>query len=60
MNGRERRAPVTANNYTDRHVLGVLAPQLMETFGWSAVDYRGIEHRYLGRLPLFLSQRFGL
>lgn len=30
---------VTANNYMDRQVLGVMAPELIRIFGWSAEDY---------------------
>jgi ACS family hexuronate transporter-like MFS transporter len=33
---------VTANNYIDRQALGVLAPQLMEEFGWTAGDYADV------------------
>jgi len=33
---------VTANNYMDRQVLGVMAPELIREFGWSAGDYTEI------------------
>jgi ACS family hexuronate transporter-like MFS transporter len=29
----------TANNYLDRQTLGVLAPELIQRFGWTAKDY---------------------
>ncbi|WP_334319259.1 MFS transporter [Termitidicoccus mucosus] len=33
---------VTANNYLDRQVLGVLAPELIHELGWSAADYADV------------------
>lgn len=61
---------VTANNYMDRQVLGLLAPELIKRFGWTAVQYTdvvfwfqvayGIGFLVSGRLLDRVSTRLGL
>jgi ACS family hexuronate transporter-like MFS transporter len=55
----------TANNYLDRQMLGILAPQLKKTYGWTDSDWAFITNAfqiaYAIGLPLFgrLIDKFG-
>jgi ACS family hexuronate transporter-like MFS transporter len=51
---------ITTLNYVDRQVLGVLAPALQRTIGWSEIDYGNIVTAFTGAyaIGLVLSGRF--
>lgn len=61
---------VTANNYMDRQVFGIMAPELIKLFGWTPTDYTqvvfwfqvayGLGFIVAGRLLDYVGTRIGL